>query len=65
MYQIYEKMRDARGVTDYQVAKATGVTSASLSNWKNGRYAPKVDKLQKLANYFGVSVTVFLENEHD
>lgn len=62
MYEIYQRMRDSRGETDYQVAKDTGVTSASLTNWKKGRYTPKIDKLQKIAKHFGVPVTVFLED---
>lgn len=63
MYKIYERLRNERGVTDYRVGKETGIGSASLSNWKAGRYAPKIDKLKKIADYFGVDVSVFLEDE--
>ncbi len=59
MYQIYADLRDATGVTDYEVAKNTGVSTATLTNWKYGRYEPKFDKLVAIAKYFGVSVEIF------
>lgn len=63
MYEKYAELRDNAGVTDYEVAKNTGVSTATLSNWKAGRYTPKVDKLQKIASYFGVGVEEFLIKE--
>lgn len=56
MYDIFQKLLDERGVTAYRVAKETGVGTATLSSWKNGKYTPKPDKMQKLADYFGVSL---------
>lgn len=61
MYQKYEKLRNDKGVTDYEVAKQTGISTATLSSWKSGVYTPKIDKIMLLAEYFGVSVTYFLE----
>lgn len=63
MYEIFETLLAERGVTAYQVAKATGISTGSLSDWKNGRSSPKVEKLQKIATYFGVSVDYLLGNE--
>ncbi len=60
MYQKYEKLRNEKGVTDYEVAKQTGISTATLSSWKSGAYTPKIDKIMLLAEYFGVSVTYFL-----
>ena len=61
MYEIFEKLLKEHGVTAYRVAKETGVTTATLTSWKNGEYRPKVDKLKILADYFGVSIEYFLE----
>ena len=61
MYDIYAKLRDARGMTDYQVAQETGIAAATLSNWKAGRYTPKVDKMLKIAKLFNVAVSDLLE----
>ena len=63
MYEIFEKLLMERGVTAYKVAKATGISTGSMTDWKKGRRAPKVDKLQKIADYFGVSVDYLLGNE--
>lgn len=60
MYQIFEKLLRERGVSAYKVAKATGISTGSLSDWKKGRSSPKADKLQKIADYFGVSVDYLL-----
>lgn len=56
MYKKYVQLRDAKGVTDYEVAKRTGLTTATLSQWKHGVYVPKVDKLIKIADYFGITL---------
>lgn len=60
MYSVYEKLRNERGMTDYQVCQETGIATATLSNWKAGRYTPKVDKLLKIAKLFNVTVTDLL-----
>ena len=63
MYEIFKKLLDEHGVTAYQVSKMTGISTGSLSDWKNGRSSPKADKLQKIADYFGVTVDYLLGNE--
>ena len=63
IYEKYAKLRDSAGVTDYEVAKNTGVQTSTLTNWKYQRYVPKVDKLKMLADYFGVSIEYFLEDD--
>ena len=37
MYEIYCKLRDSKGMKDADVAKATGITKSTFSDWKNGR----------------------------
>lgn len=56
MYEIFDKLCQDRGITPYRVCKETGLTTATISNWKAGRYTPKADKLQKIADYFDVSL---------
>ena len=56
MYEIFEELCKKNGVTPYRVCKETGLTTATISNWKAGRYIPKADKMQKIADYFGVSI---------
>lgn len=56
MYAVFEQLLQKRGVTPYKVAKEAGVTQTALSNWKTGKSQPTLKTLQKIANYFGVSV---------
>ncbi len=63
MYEIFAKLLKEKGVTPYQVSKATGVAQSSLSDWKNGRSKPKYEKMLAISDYFGVSVDYLLGNE--
>ena len=56
MYEIFEQLLQQHGISAYKVAKETGVTQSTLSDWKRGRSTPKSENMKKLANYFGVSI---------
>lgn len=56
MYEIFENLLKERGVTAYKVAKESGVTQTALSNWKTGKSTPTTKTLQKIADYFGVTI---------
>ena len=56
MYEVFEQLLQKHGVTPYKVAKEAGVTQTALSNWKSGRSTPSSKTLQKIADYFGVTV---------
>ena len=61
MYEKFSTLLEQKQVTPYRVSKETGISESTLSDWKLGKCQPKVDKLIKIANYFGVDVTYFLE----
>ena len=63
MYKKYILLREEKGVTDYKAAQETGITKSTFTDWKNGRSNPKLDKLKKIADYFGVTVDYFIENQ--
>lgn len=64
-YERYAKIRDFRGLTDYKVTKLAGIKgTATISNWKNGKYTPKDDKMQDIAQVLGVTVD-FLSGKTD
>ena len=56
MYEVFEQLLQKHCVTPYKVAKEAGVTQTALSNWKSGRSTPSSKTLQKVADYFGVTV---------
>ena len=60
MYEIFVELLKKHNVTAAQVAKDTGISQSTLSEWKHGNYQPKADKMQKIANYFGVSVSYLI-----
>lgn len=60
-YERFEELCKERGVTANIVSKSTGVATSTISNWKKGNYTPKRNKLESLAEYFGVSADEFEE----
>lgn len=57
MYEIFEKLLNEHGVRTSDVVKATGLSSTFFSEWKKGKSkSPKPENLQKIADYFGVTV---------
>lgn len=63
MYEIFEQLLQKKGVSAYKVAKEAGVTQTALSNWKTGRNTPSTITLQKIADYFGVTIDYLMTGE--
>src|SRR5699024_4579490 len=63
MYDKFEKLLNERGVTPYRVHKETGISTATLSDWKNGKSQPKKDKIEKICEYFNVPLSYFYGEE--
>ena len=63
-YERIFELIEEKGLTAYRVSKDTGISQASLADWRKGRSNPKIDKLQKLSEYFGVSIS-YLTGEVD
>ena len=61
MYERYVELRDKKGVTDYRVSEDTGISRSTFTDWKNGRSAPKVEKLLLLAEYFDVPIEYLIK----
>ena len=59
LYEVYAKLRDTKGIKDIDVARGSGVEPDTLSAWKTGKSVPKMDKLVKIADFFGVSIEEF------
>ncbi len=63
MYEIFSKLLEERGVKAADVCRGTGLPSSLFSEWKRGKSTPKHDKLQKIADYFGVPLSYLLTGE--
>ena len=56
MYAKYVELRDKKGLRDIDVAKAIGIPQTTFSEWKKGKAVPKVPKLLKIADFFGITL---------
>lgn len=63
MYEKFEMLLKSHGATASDVAKATGLYPSTFSDWKSGRSNPGVEKLAKIAKFFGVQIEDFLEDK--
>lgn len=53
------------GKTQREVASAIGVSYGTFCDWIKGRVYPRMDKIQLLADYFGLKKSDFVENVND
>lgn len=61
-YEIFEKLCSSKGEKPGTVSKATGIPTATLTSWKQGKYTPKQDKLQLIADHFDVTIDFLMGN---
>lgn len=64
VWERIESLIKRENISAYKLGKDTGISTASLTDWKKGRSSPKLDKLKMIADYFGVSV-YYLTGEVD
>ncbi|MCT8395496.1 helix-turn-helix domain-containing protein [Weissella soli] len=49
-------------MTAAKLAEVVGVSTATVSDWSNGKTYPRIDKLEFIADYFGVSKAELVED---
>ena len=49
-------LREARGVSRYEIAEAAGVSYAAVAQWEDGKVLPTADKLPAIAAVLGCEV---------
>lgn len=47
-------LMEAKGITQADICRELGVSSATASDWCNGKKYPRVDAMQRLADLLGV-----------
>lgn len=60
IFDKIQKLCAERGISIYRLEKDLDFSHASVCKWKNSN--PTVDKIKKVADYFQVPVTYFLED---
>jgi transcriptional regulator with XRE-family HTH domain len=60
--ELLRGVREASGKTQEDVAWKLGVSSAGYRKWEYGQSKPRTENLIKLAGFFDVSPTAFLND---
>lgn len=60
LHQRIRLLRQARNMSQVELAKRLGVTKQSVSNWENDNIQPSIEMLVKLAAIFSVSTDYML-----
>lgn len=53
---------DKSGRTQKEIAEEIGVGQSTFTDWVKGRIYPRMDKVEKLANYFGIKKSDLVED---
>lgn len=64
MYSVFFELLKERNLKTIDVARATGISSATFSDWKSGRSVPKSDKMKLIADFFDVPVEYLMTGSH-
>lgn len=60
-----KKLRLEHHLTQEELSKATGINRSNLAMYEKDNRCPQVEKLQILANYFGVDMNTLLADGSD
>ena len=64
-YENFETLCKRDNVKPSDVSKTTGISTATFTSWKQGKYTPKQDKLQLIADFFNVSVDYIMTGKEN
>ena len=65
MWERIEELMKEKHCRMADVAKGSGVSYSTLTDWKAGRYTPKIEKIIRIAQFFDVSPAYILGNTND
>lgn len=51
------------GKTQRELADVVGVSAPTFNEWVNGKKFPRIDRIQKLADYFGIMKSDLIEEK--
>lgn len=53
------------GKTQKELAKIIGVSAPTMHEWCSGKKTPRMDKVEKLSNYFGILKSDLIEDKRE
>lgn len=60
-FKKVEELVQENNISFYALGKEIGFPSSFFSEWKRGKMMPKIDKIKKIADFFGKPIEYFLE----
>lgn len=61
--QRISELRKEKGLSQYRLAKITGISQGLIGDYERGRSNPKTENLQKICSALGLTVTEFLADD--
>jgi transcriptional regulator with XRE-family HTH domain len=65
MARNIQRLMDETGKSRNDLCDALGVKYTTLTDWIKGNTYPRIDKIELMANYFGVSKSDLIEDKSD
>ena len=56
---------DAHNMQDKDLCVITGASQTAVSEWLSAKKYPRIDKIEKIANYFGVPKSALIEDREE
>ena len=56
-----KRIMTVKAKTRKDISDALGISYFTVSDWVNGKKYPRMDKVEMLANYFGISMSDLIE----
>lgn len=50
-------------ITRSQLSESLGISYSTISDWVNGKAYPRIDKIEMMANYFGINKSDLVEEK--
>ena len=54
-----------KGLSQTDLAKELGYPEMTVSNWVNAKFYPRIDKIQEIADFFGINKSDLMEDKKD
>ena len=58
-----KRYMEVKGKTRNDISEALGISYFTVSDWVNGKKYPRMDKVEMLANYFGIQKSDLIERK--
>lgn len=59
------KYMESKGITQKELAEKIGVSAPTMNDWLQSKKYPRIDKIEKLANYFGILKSDLIEEKSE